>query len=50
MGSLAPAADDRMLLEAALKSAHEFYRAKNELSLTSHHDVSSVSQNWGASY
>ena len=46
MGSLALAADDKIFLEAALKHAHEAYRARNAFSMTSHHDVSSsVSQN-----
>ena len=37
MGSFG--ADDRSFLEAALKYAHEAYRANNVLSMKSHHEV-----------
>jgi hypothetical protein len=37
MGSLP--ADDRSFLEAALKSAHEAYKARNGLSMKSHHEA-----------
>lgn len=40
MGSLALHSDDKIFLEAALKYAHEAYRARNALSLKLHHDVS----------